>query len=62
MQSLGRITDATVIYQNRRRDISNPITEPIGESLVALEDGQKFVIENREYSSELSSGDIQQAK
>lgn len=58
-QSLSGITDSTaVIYQETDgRDISNPINESAGASVIALEDSQKFVIESRKYSSELSSGE-----
>ena len=59
-QSLSGITDSTVVtyQQTDGRDISNPIPEPAGASVIALEDSQKFVIESPKYSSELSSGEI----
>ena len=58
-QSLSGIADSTVLIylETDGRDISNPIPEPAGASVIALEDSQKFVIESPKYSSELSSGE-----
>lgn len=61
MQSLGETTDFTTL--NHPGTDGTDIFDPIpgqglnDEPFVALEDSQRFVIENREYSNQHSSGE-----
>ena len=64
IESPGGITDSNVVVRQETdgTNISNPITELDGDSFLAVEDSQGFVIESREYSSELSSREISNSK
>jgi len=64
IESLSGITDSEFVIcrETDGRDSFGPITELDGESFVALEDSQKFLIESRKYSSKISFREISSSK